>query len=169
MEHPAATSVPPDTSVPTGTSVPPDMVETALGNFTALLHDADFSAELTLMGIGRMQVLRRRQMLVEMRGLYMALWRLALASSFPQDAGHIFNIFLRRYGHAHKDKASVHALTRAREYWGMIEPRGNSDFSEVARHLSSFFTQDEEKARRMNLKLVLHIRKFYKLIFDRLI
>ena len=61
-------------------------VSEALENFAALLDDADFTAELELMGIGRMQFMRRRQMLVEWRGLYTALWRLALASSFPQDA-----------------------------------------------------------------------------------
>lgn len=69
------------------------VVQEALENFAALLEDADFTAELELMGIGRMQFMRRRQMLVEWRGLYMALWRLALSSSFPQDAEHIFATF----------------------------------------------------------------------------
>lgn len=141
----------------------------ALENFAALLEDADFTSELELMGIGRMQFLRRRQMLVEWRGLYMALWRLALASSFPQDAEDIFETFLRSYQAAHPDKVSARIIERAKEYWGMLQPKGNSDFSDLARHLGSFSSQDEKQARSLTLRLVLHIRKAYKIIFDRLI
>ncbi|WP_165072147.1 hypothetical protein [Desulfovibrio sp. ZJ200] len=141
----------------------------ALENFAALLEDADFTSELELMGIGRMQFLRRRQMLVEWRGLYMALWRLALASSFPQDAEDIFETFLRSYQATHPDKVSARIMERAREYWGMLQPKGNSDFSDLARHLGSFSSQDEKQARSLTLRLVLHIRKAYRIIFDRLI
>lgn len=141
----------------------------ALENFAALLEDADFTSELELMGIGRMQFLRRRQMLVEWRGLYMALWRLALASSFPQDAEEMFETFLRSYHAAHPDKISTRIMERAKEYWGMLQPKGDADFSDLARHLGSFSSQDEKQARSMNLRLVLHIRKAYKIIFDRLI
>ena len=123
------------------------VVQEALENFAALLEDADFTAELELMGIGRMQFMRRRQMLVEWRGLYMALWRLALSSSFPQDAEHIFATFLHAYRIA----------------------KGDADFSDVARHLGSFSVQDEKQARSLTLRLVLHIRRAYKIIFDRLI
>lgn len=141
----------------------------ALENFAALLDGADFTAELELMGIGRMQFMRRRQMLVEWRGLYMALWRLALDSSFPQDAERMFTAFLHSYHAAHPDKVSSRIMERAREYWGMLQPRGDADFSDVARHLCSFSVRDEKQARSLTLRLVLHIRKAYKIIFDRLI
>lgn len=141
----------------------------ALENFAALLDGADFTAELELMGIGRMQFMRRRQMLVEWRGLYMALWRLALASSFPQDAERMFAAFLRSYDAAHPDKLSARIMERARQYWGMLQPKGDTDFSDVARHLCSFSVQDEKQARNLTLRLVLHIRKTYRIIFDRLI
>ena len=144
-------------------------VSEALENFAALLDDADFTAELELMGIGRMQFMRRRQMLVEWRGLYMALWRLALASSFPQDAERMFATFLRSYHAAHPDKLGSRIMERAQEYWGMLQPKGDADFSDVARHLGSFSVQDEKQARSLTLRLVLHIRRAYKVIFDRLI
>ena len=144
-------------------------VSEALENFAALLDDADFAAELELMGIGRMQFMRRRQMLVEWRGLYMALWRLALASSFPQDAERMFATFLRSYHAAHPDKLGSRIMERAQEYWGMLQPKGDADFSDVARHLGSFSVQDEKQARSLTLRLVLHIRRAYKIIFDRLI
>ena len=144
-------------------------VSEALENFAALLDDADFTAELELMGIGRMQFMRRRQMLVEWRGLYMALWRLALASSFPQAAERMFATFLRSYHAAHPDKLGSRIMERAQEYWGMLQPKGDADFSDVARHLGSFSVQDEKQARSLTLRLVLHIRRAYKIIFDRLI
>ena len=141
----------------------------ALDNFAALFADADFTVELDYLGIGRMQFLRCRQMLLELRGLYMALWRLALARSFPQDAGQMFDTFLLEHKAAHKDRISAQVLVRAREYWGMLEPMGDKDFSEVARHLTSFFARTDQGNKSVNLKLVLHIRKAYKFIFDRLI
>ena len=62
---------------------PSEAARAALENFKALLADADFTLELELLGIKRMQFMRRRQMQSELMGLYMALWRLALARSFP--------------------------------------------------------------------------------------
>lgn len=141
----------------------------ALENFQVLLDGADFTAELELLGIGRLQFLIRRRMLTELRGLYTALWRLALASSFPVDAQLMFTAFLRQYGAAHPDKQTQLMLERAGEYWGMLQPKGDTDFSNVARHLCSFFTQDEKQARSMTLRMVLNIRRAYTIIFDRLI
>ena len=150
-------------------AAPVEAVRAALDNFKALLADADFTLELELLGVRRMQFMRRGQMQAELMGLYIALWRLALARSFPADADSMFEAFQNEYAQEHKDKRSAHILRRAREYWAMLEPRGDSDFSEVARHLCSFSTQDPHQARSINLKLVLHIRKIYKLVFDRLI
>lgn len=148
---------------------PTEAARTALENFKALLADADFTLELELLGIRRMQFMRRRQMQTELMGLYMALWRLALARSFPVDAQKMFELFQQEYMQVHKDKNSKHIMRRANEYWAMLEPTGDADFSDVARHLCSFSMQNPNQAKSINLKLVLHIRKIYKLVFDRLI
>ena len=163
---PASETTSPEMATP---AVLSDTMRQALDNFMALYEDADFTVELAYLGVGRMQFLRRRQMLLELRGLYMALWRLALARSFPQDADLMFDTFLREYAAKNRDRASDRVLTRGREYWGMLEPMGDGDFSDVARHLTSFFAKTEMGDKSVNLKLVLHIRKLYKHIFDRLI
>ena len=93
-------------------------------NFTALLEGLDFAAELEILGIGRMQFMRRRQMLVELRGLCMGLWRLALASSFPHNADQIFASFLRAYADRFPGKSSTQILERASQYWGMLQAKG---------------------------------------------
>ena len=147
----------------------PGVTQVALENFAVLLDDADFTAELELTGVGRFQFLRRRQMMLELRGLYMALWRLALARSFPNDADAMFATFLHGYLTRHPDKAARQAAERARQYWGMLQPTGDADFHDVARHLTTFSERDEKARRTLTLKLALHIRQVYRCIFDRLI
>lgn len=144
-------------------------IEQAIANFSALIDDLDFTGELDLLGIGRFQFLRRKQMIIELRGLYTALWRLALARSFPHDADSMFEVFLERYGRTHTGKLPVQIMERARQYWGMLEPAGDGDFSVVARHLSSFTERDDKARRPLILKLALHIRRAYRFIFERLI
>ncbi len=146
-----------------------ETVEEAIANFSALIDDFDFTGELDLLGIGRFQFLRRRQMIIELRGLYTAVWRLALGRSFPHDAANMFEIFLERYGQAHTGKLATQIIERARQYWGMLEPAGDGDFSDVARHLSSFIEREEKDQRPLILKLALNIRRAYRFIFERLI
>lgn len=145
------------------------LAQEAIDNFSALLDGVDFEAEMELMGIGRFQFMRRRQMKVELRGLYMALWRLALQSSFPQDCEEMFRRFLDSYARSHPGRVPAQAIERATQYWGMLQPRGDSDFSFLGGHLASFAAQDDSGARRQALKLALHIRKAYRFIFDRMI
>lgn len=144
-------------------------VQLALDNFAALLDDVDFSAELALLGIGRLQFLRRRQMLVELRGLYIALWRLALGRSFPNDADTMLSVFLHRYLMTNNDKLARATAERGRQYWGMLEPIGDSNFTIIAEHLISFSTRDEKERPALILELALDIRSIYRTIFDKLI
>lgn len=144
----------------------PSITQVALDNFAALLDDADFTIELELTGVGRFQFMRRRQMHLELRGLYMALWRLALSRSFPADADAMFATFLHGYLTRHPD---AKVAERARQYWGMLQPTGDANFYDVARHLTSFAERDEKTQRTLTLKLALHIRQVYGFIFDRLI
>lgn len=146
-----------------------DIVELALDNFAALLADVDFSAELILLGIGRLQFMRRRQMLVELRGLYIALWRLALGRSFPRDADAMFAVFLHRYLMGNRDKVARATAERGRQYWEMLLPVGDGDFSGVARHIASFSHKDEKEQPALVLKLALDIRSYYTTLFQKLI
>lgn len=144
--------------------------EEALANFEVLIDDTEYEAYLEMMGIGRLQFLRRKQMRVEILGLRMALWRLALARSFPKHADWMFREFLERFSSSHPDKNSRQAVRRGEEYWDMLAPGGDSDFQVVARHLASFQEQgDPGTIRALVLRLALAIRRDYKFIFERLI
>lgn len=144
-------------------------VREALENFAVLLDDTDFTPHLHLMGVGRLHFTRRRQLLLEWRGLYVALWRLALSRSFPQDADAMLEAFTASYRAAHADKQTAQMLERATQYWDMMRITRESDFNEVARHFCSFCQLDEKRTRSLHLKLVLIIRKAYTDIFRRLI
>ncbi|MBD5553021.1 MAG: hypothetical protein HDQ44_01650 [Desulfovibrio sp.] len=146
-----------------------ELMQEALANFAALLDDLDFATELEMLGIGRLQFLRRKQMLIELRGLYTALWRLALGRSFPNDADAMFQTFMQRYVDSHAGKSSGQIVERAQQYWGMLEPAGDADFSKVSSHLASFVERGQKELPPLVLGLALHIRSAYRLIFDRLI
>ncbi|WP_353118970.1 hypothetical protein [Nitratidesulfovibrio sp.] len=148
-------------------------VDEVLGNFAALLDSFDFTPEIDAMGIGRMQFLRRKRALQDLRALFIALWRLALRRSFPNDHEVIFETFLERFQQAparNADRREAAALTeKVRGYVGMLEHKGDADFSEAAHHLVSLLSLGDAEAKALRLRLALHIRSTYKLIFDKLI
>lgn len=146
-----------------------EIIQQALDNFAALVEDADYGLIMDSMGLGRLQFMRRKQMRVELAGLYMALWRLALAHSFPGHADAMFTVFLENFSQNHSGKLAVQITERARQYWEMILPKGDSDFIAVARHLTSFVVKEDQDLKPLTLKLALQIRQTYRFIFERLI
>jgi len=144
--------------------------EEVIANFQALIDSWDFSAELRQLGIGSMQIIRRKQMLLEFNGLFAGLWRLALSRSFPEDGQQIFEGYLK--GCLNKPKSGKKAqllVERSRQYADMIAMRGDTDFSEVSRHLTSFLPLPESARKSATLKLALDIRQMYNRIFELMI
>lgn len=145
------------------------LVDEALANFAVLIDDFDFAADMELLGIGRFQFLRRKQMKTELKGLYIALWRLALARSFPRFADDMFTIFLRRYCRSHGDKNGQPIAERATQYWGMILPHGDGDFNNIAAHIVNLCQREQKDPKALTLRVALNIRSAYSFIFERLI
>lgn len=141
----------------------------ALANFLIILDDLDYNIYYEILHIGRFQFLRRRQMFIELKSLHIALWRLALSHSFPNEGEKMFSTFLEEYTKTHPDKLDVLIAQRAPQYWGMIAPSGDSDFSLVSRHLISFFPPHEYDLKAVTLKLALRLHVSYRFIFDRVI
>jgi len=144
--------------------------EEVTANFQALIDSWDFNAELKRLGIGAVHIMRRKQMLLELRGLFAGLWRLALARSFPEDGGQIFEGYLASCLSGPKNgKQALQLVERARQYAEMLTLRGDTDFSEVSRHLTSFVPLPEAGRKSVILKLALDIRQMYNCIFERMI
>ena len=138
-------------------------------NFQALIRSWDFSAQVKQLGIGPLQIMRRKQMLLEFRGLFVGLWRLALARSFPDDGEEIFELWLATCSQERASKNTRLFVERARQYAEMLTLRGNTDFSEASRHVASFFPLSEEERKRAVLKISLDLRRIYNFIFERMI
>lgn len=141
----------------------------ALNNFLIVIDDLDYNIYYEILGIGRFQFLRHKQMLIELKSLHIALWRLAISHSFPNDAERMFSAFLETYANAHPGRIDQQIVARAPQYWGMIAPSGDADFSSVSRHLISFFPPREKDLKAITLKLALRLHASYRYIFDRLI
>lgn len=144
------------------------IVRAALENFAGLLDNADYATVLEYMSVGRFQFLLRKQMIAELSGLYVALWRMALGRSLPTEADETLEKFLANYAATHPGKYGALVVERARQYWEMMGPTGDADFRNVARHLISFVVKNPNDTKALTLKLALHIRTMYRLIFDRL-
>jgi hypothetical protein len=144
--------------------------EEVIANFQALVESWDFNAELARLGIGAMQIMRRKQMLLEFKGLFAGLWRLALTRSFPEDGRQIFESYLRQCLSGPKSgKKAQQLVERSRQYAEMLSLRGDTDFSEISRHLTSFLNLPESSRKSATLKLALDIRQMYNFIFERMI
>jgi hypothetical protein len=144
--------------------------EEVIANFRALIDSWDFDAELRRFGIGAMHIMRRRHMLLEYRGLFTGLWRLALTRSFPVDGWLIFEEYLAAcLGKSKNSKKAQQYVERSRQYADMLTLRGDADFSEVSRHLVSFVRLPETARKSVILKLALDIRQMYNFIFERMI
>lgn len=150
-------------------SLDAETIEHVLGNFDALLSDVDFTRELQLLGVGRLDFLRRKQMLLELRGLYMGLWYLALCRSFPDAAEDIFAAYLLLHAERNPGKAGRHLRERATQYKDMLHSAGDQNFTTVSRHILSFYHKDEETLKSLSLRLALNFRATYTFLFERLL
>jgi hypothetical protein len=144
--------------------------EEVIDNFQALLENWDFNTELKRLGISAIHIIRRKQVLLELKGLFAGLWRLALTRSFPEDGQQIFEGYMQRCLSNPKNARNGQQLVdRSRNYAEMIAVRCDADFSEVSRYLTSFLKLPESTRKSATLKLALNIRKMYNIIFERLI
>jgi hypothetical protein len=144
--------------------------EEVIANFQALIDSWDFSAELRRLGIGPMQIMRRKHMLLEFKGLFVGLWRLALTRSFPEDGQQIFEGYLTACLQNPKGyKNTSQFVERAQRYAEMLTLNGDGDFSEVSGHITSLIKLPESARKRATLRLALEIRKIYTVIYDRMI
>ena len=143
----------------------PEVVE----NFVAILDGSDFAEELRILGVGKWNFLRRKQMVGELEGAYTGLWYLALCRSFPQHADAIFDLLMERHAVRHPDRVGAHYRERAAQYRDMFGLAGDQNFSMVSEHLLSFQHGDSQKRKAQSLRLALCLRSTYTMIFDRLV
>ncbi len=138
-------------------------------NFEALLGQMDFHHELGLLGVGRMRFHLRRKLKREWQLLTIGLWRLALERSFPHDGEDIFMAFLERQTRDLPPKKAEAFTARVRDCVEGLRTHGDTDFMPTAEYLVAQAGRSRVDPTALRLRLALHIRNLYTLIFDRLI
>lgn len=142
----------------------------ALENFSALLHDMDFSYELSLLGLRRLQFFSRRKLRTELKALTIGLWRLALERSFPQQWSQIFEAFLtEKIEQMDDSREGALFEAKVRTYVELLERKREADFTEAGNHIVDLLRLPDALSMPLRLRLTLHIRSLYTLVFDRLI
>lgn len=140
-------------------------------NFTAVLGSYTFSQEMQALRVGKLQFLRKKKVLREFTALFIALWRIALDKSFPEDADLIFEEFQSRLSNYlnQSSKNTKLLLQQIAVYQTLLEKKRDADFSEVAVFITQQLETDPAEQLKTKHKLALLTRSAYKLIFDRLI
>ncbi len=155
---------------PAHTDIIDDSVcEEVAANFTALLHDVDFTPELRSFNIGTFNRTLRRVLLHELQMVYIGLWALALEQSFPQTARSFFNFFVKKYVHSLPENTQKATHEKIMAYRDMILRSDAKDFNHISQHLLSFTKVKEEDRKADTLRLSLALRNHYTFIFQRLV
>jgi len=144
--------------------------EALISTFESLLDGVDYREVLELLDVGALQFQRKKRLKQEFRALYIGLWRLALRRSFPDEYRTVFQTFMERQAQLVKDKnADPGSVELVFQYVDKLTEHGDTDFSEVGRHLLSLLEFDETQTRVMILKVALHLRRMYTYFFDHLL
>ena len=144
-------------------------IEEVVNNFQVLLEQMDFKKELTLFGVTQVRFLLRRKLKTEWQTLMIALWRLALERSFPHDGQIIFDTFLDCRAAHLSPKQAKKFKEQVQIYVEKLQLHGDTDFMPVSERLLSLTKPAHTAAPALQLRVALHIRSLYTLIFDRLI
>ena len=140
-----------------------------IANFTGLLTSFNYKEDIQLLGISKFNFCQRKNMVMELEGLYVALWNMALSQSFPNDYVFILDKFMETELPKRCSKNQLPLQKkRIKDYVELIDTNTDTSFAPVSHHILSLLQTEEDQFRSMNLKIALHIRSVYKYIFDRL-
>jgi hypothetical protein len=130
----------------------------------------DFTQAVQEMGIGFLNLFKKRKAVNHMTALSISLWKLALERSFPQDADAFFTCFLESGmlgGVPVKRQQILKNLVQT--YLDLLADKKDTDFSGAARYLADALTVNSVDKRTFCLRVSLYIRKLYNFIFEKLI
>jgi hypothetical protein len=139
-------------------------------NFMALLSDFNYSDEMELLEIGKLNLILRKNLSKEFETLYIALWYSCLKTSFPENYEAIFQVFLENnLTQKYKGAKLQEIKNRIQLYIELLGNTASTDLTPITHHLLSFLNFDEATQPAIKMKITLHLRKVYTYIFERLI
>ena len=136
----------------------------------ALLSDFNYSDEMELLEISKLNLILRKNLSKEFETLYIALWYSCLKTSFPQNYDAIFQVFLENnLTQKYKGAKLQEIKNRIQLYIELLGNTASTDLTPITHHLLSFLNFDEATQPAIKMKITLHLRKVYTYIFERLI
>jgi hypothetical protein len=144
---------------------PQEVVE----RYEAVLESINFLHELTELDCGLDSLFKRSRSLVEIKAMHVALWKLALERSFPEEADNFFSYFMEHSSTLGKGKKRIKMQQIINIYLDLFAPQKIADFTPIARYMAEKLTKNMENQKTVLLKLSLGMRRFYQTIFDHLI
>lgn len=143
--------------------------EGVLRHFEAVLAALDLKQQIAELGCGMNSFFTKSRSLIEFTAMCVALWKLALEKSFPNEAEEFFTEFLETSPALGKGKKRARLLELVREYDDLFAPQKTGDFTAVSQHLANALANASADRKSLQLKLSLSIRRLYQMIFDHLI
>jgi hypothetical protein len=137
--------------------------------FEDVFASLDLKKELSVLGHRLDSFFRRKRSLREFTALNIALWELALESSFPGQKEEIVRMFVGNSPLPGQGAKRKTLLQRVELYEGLLRLKKHTDFTPVAVYMAGYFSGDAESRKTLQLKLSLTIRRSYQFIFDHLI
>ncbi|MCL1916176.1 MAG: hypothetical protein FWG17_05680 [Desulfovibrionaceae bacterium] len=137
--------------------------------FAEVLASLDLRQEIIELGCGLNGIFRRGSVLRELNAMCVALWRLALEQSFPEQVETLFRNYLENYpdlGRGRKRKKQAELI---QVYCELSSEKKSGDFTPLAQYLTDKLSPGEENKKILLFKLSLTIRKLYQTIFNYLI
>lgn len=148
-------------------------MEEVLQAWNVLFGQMDFSLELEALQLSRLAFRRRKEALLALKGLSLALWHLALSRSFPRDYQTFYEHFWQHLddeSQTEKQRIRVAALRgRADDYIEQLANNGSADFTAVSEYLMQSCASEKSRGATTRLRLVLLIRQRYERIFAQLL
>lgn len=144
--------------------------EELISRFKEIFSGFDFEEELEYLPVNQRDAGQKRQALNELRGLYIALWKVSLDKSFPDSSEGIFESFLNRLQTIFNlDSMTAIAITRrVNIYNGFLKQNKAQNYLPVGDHLLRTVGRPETD-KRAALKTALRIREVDSYIFHALI
>lgn len=148
----------------------PYTAEEVARTFADLLATFNYRLELHELGIGSLSIFKRNRAKKRLTALCIALWRVALEKSFPNDVEAFFDHFRATYPPLVGENRNTRKLRELLDkYKDLVAEKKDGDFSKVAEDFIDSFNLDSADRARLQLKLSLRIRSIYGLIFTKLI
>ena len=138
--------------------------------FADLLETLDYATELYELGVGKLRIFKRARVKSHLTAVSIALWNIALGKSFPNDADAFFTHFTSTYPPLTGDaKNAKQLLELVIHYDSLAKERKDADFTCLADAIVEAIGTQGKDERSQQLRLSLHIRGLYGLIFEKLI